>query len=143
MYGSTKSPNTKPNAVGNEEEVYWSVLVENKGTTALEDYVISDEIQEPYRITDVRAYFGTTEAELKTGDTSAYLCSIRDYDEEKGTFRVGNETLKVDGKPIKMEASTYGGRWRDHPVVQKDPDVYKRQLYYLPGQSGRRQSTSW
>ena len=128
LYGSTKSPNTKPNAVGNEEEVCWSVLVENKGTTALEDYVISDEIQEPYRITAVRAYFGTTEAELKAGDTSAYLCSISDYDEANGTFRVAcgyqNELLKVDGEPIKMEANTYGGGSRDHLVVQKDPSFY-------------------
>lgn len=124
VYGSTKSPNTKPNAVENEEEVYWSVLVENKGTTALEDYVISDEIQEPYRITAVRAYFGTTEAELKTGDTYAYLCSIRDYNEEKGTFRVGDKTLKVNGDPIEMQASTFGGRWSDHPVVEKDPSFY-------------------
>ena len=128
VYGSTKSPNAKPNAVGNEEDVYWSVLVENKGTTALEDYVISDEIQEPYKITSVSAYFGTTEAELKGGDTSAGLCSISDYDEVNDTFQVAcgyqNRKLKVDGDPIKMEAYTYGGRYRDHPVVQKDPSFY-------------------
>ena len=92
VYGSTKSPNTKPNAVGNEEEVCWSVLVENKGTTALEDYVISDEIQEPYRITSVYAYFGTTEAELKSGNTYAFLCSIRDYDKASDTFLVAKNT---------------------------------------------------
>lgn len=128
LYGSTKSPNTKPNAVGNEEEVCWSVLVENKGTTALEDYVISDEIQEPYRITAVRAYFGTTEAELKAGDTSAFLCSISDYNEANDTFRVAcgyqNKLLKVDDEPIQMQADTYGGGSRDHLVVQKDPSFY-------------------
>lgn len=124
VYGSTKSQNTKPNAVGNEEEVYWSVLVENKGTTALEDYVVSDEIQEPYKITVVRAYFGTTEEELKSGRTYAYLCSISDYDEEKDTFLVGGQRLKVNDGPIKMQASTYGGAWRSHPVVEVDPSFY-------------------
>jgi LPXTG-motif cell wall-anchored protein len=124
VYGSTKSPNTKPNAVGNEEEVCWSVLVENKGTTALEDYVISDEIQEPYRITSVYAYFGTTEAELKSGNTYAFLCSIRDYDKAKDTFWVDNQRLKVNGDPIKIQADTHGGTYRSHPVVEKDPSFY-------------------
>ena len=124
VYGSTKSPNTKPNAVGNEEEVCWSVLVENKGTTALEDYVISDEIQEPYRITSVYAYFGTTEAELKSGNTYAFLCSIRDYDKASDTFLVANQRLKVNGDPIKIQADTHGGTYRSHPVVEKDPSFY-------------------
>lgn len=124
VYGSTKSPNTKPNAVGNEEEVYWSVLVENKGTTALEDYVISDEIQEPYRITSVYAYFGTTEAELKSGNTYAFLCSIRGYDKASDTFLVANQRLKVNGDPIKIQADTHGGTYRSHPVVEKDPSFY-------------------
>ena len=127
LYGSTKSPNTKPNAVDNEEEVYWSVLVENKGTTALEDYVISDEIQEPYRITSVCAYFGTTEQELKNGYSYAYLCSIGDYDEVKDTFilRCGYqvEPITVDGKPVKMTATTHAENG-DHPVVKKDPSFY-------------------
>ena len=127
VYGSTKSPNTKPNAVENEEEVYWSVLVENKGTTALEDYVISDEIQEPYRITSVCAYFGTTEEELKNRYSYAYLCSIGDYDKVKDTFilRCGYqvEPITVDGKPVKMTATTHAENG-DHPVVKKDPSFY-------------------
>ena len=127
VYGSTKSPNTKPNAVENEEDVYWSVLVENKGTTALEDYVISDEIQEPYRITSVCAYFGTTERELKNGYSYAYLCSIGDYDEVKGTFilRCGYqvEPITVNGKPVQMYANTRAENG-DHPVVKKDPSFY-------------------
>ena len=127
VYGSTKSPNTKPNAVENEEDVYWSVLVENKGTTALEDYVISDEIQEPYRITSVCAYFGTTERELKNGYSYAYLCSIGDYDEVKGTFKLRCgyqvEPITVNGKPVQMYANTHAENG-DHPVVKKDPSFY-------------------
>lgn len=124
LYGSTKSPNTKPNAVGNEEEVYWSVLVENKGTTALEDYVISDEIQEPYSITNVKAHFGTTEEELKNRYVYASLCSIRNYDKVKDTFQVmceyQNKELKVNGNPVIMMATSYAEDG-PHPVVKEDP----------------------
>lgn len=124
LYGSKSSPTTKPNSVTNEEEVYWSVLVENRGTAALEDYVISDEIQDPYSIVSIKPSFGVNENHAKWNSWGSSLCTISDYDAATDSFKANGLSVRV-GKSVKLTGHVYTGDWgRQHPAVEKDGSFY-------------------
>lgn len=124
LYGSKSSPATKPNSVTNEEEVYWSVLVENRGTAALEDYVISDEIQDPYSIVSIKPSFGVDENHAKWNSWGSSLCTISDYDAATDSFKANGLSVRV-GKSVKLTGYVYTGDWgRQHPAVEKDGSFY-------------------
>lgn len=124
LYGSKNSPYQKPNSVTNEEEVYWSVLVENRGTAALEDYVISDEIQDPYSIVSIKPSFGVDENHAKWNSWGSSLCTISDYDAATDSFKANGLSVCV-GKSVKLTGRVYTGDWgRQHPAVEKDGSFY-------------------
>ena len=125
LYGSKSSPTTKPNSVTNEEEVYWSVLVENRGTAALEDYVISDEIQDPYSIVSIEPSFGVDENSAKWNLRGSSLCTISDYDAATNSFKANGSRIYVNGESVKLTGHVYTGDWgRQHPAVEKDGSFY-------------------
>ena len=124
LYGSKSSPTTKPNSVTNEEEVYWSVLVENRGTAALEDYVISDEIQDPYSIVSIEPSFGVDENSAKWNLRGSSLCTISDYDAATDSFKANGLSVRL-GESVKLTGHVYTGDWgRQHPAVEKDGSFY-------------------
>ena len=124
LYGSKSSPTTKPNSVTNEEEVYWSVLVENRGTAALEDYVISDEIQDPYSIVSIEPSFGVDENSAKWNLRGSSLCTISDYDAATDSFKANGLRVRL-GESVKLTGHVYTGDWgRQHPAVETDGSFY-------------------
>lgn len=124
LYGSESSPTTKPNSVTNEEEVYWSVLVENRGTAALEDYVISDEIQDPYSIVSIEPSFDVDENRAKWNFWGSSLCTISDYDAATDSFKANGLSVRV-GESVKLTGHVYTSNWgREHPAVKTDGSFY-------------------
>lgn len=120
LHGSNNAPNTKPNAIANGDTAYWCISAENTGTAALEDYTITDEMQQPYKAT--RVQFQNNPPYSSYEDYYITLFSIYSYDQASDTFRVGYEaegggsasiSVKVNGEPCKIKLYPWGDKKRN------------------------------
>ena len=101
LSSTDNSPNKRPSSATNTEKLNWSIMAKNSGSTAVEDYVISDTMDAPYQ-------FVTGELRLwKDGYKYSYYSVNGMYaymivppfafDAATKTVKCGNQVLPNDG----------------------------------------------
>ena len=107
LTSTSSSTNGRPSTVGNNETLNWCVKATNRGTSALEDYVITDVIDAPYQIKNVslRLYNDNFNYRDKQCYATVELGNLS-FDPATKTIKNGN-TMLEEGIPKKFSNSLY------------------------------------
>lgn len=101
LASTSKSPNGRPNSATNEETLNWSIMATNSGTTALEDYVITDVMDAPYEFTYGQLNLindSYSKGSYEGRSVYAYLSvSSIHFDKDTGKVTYGDKVLPADG----------------------------------------------
>lgn len=105
---TSSSPNKKPSAAATDDNLTWYIDAKNSGTSALEDYVITDAMDTPYQVKGVTLYLWSEDSKDYYGSMAVKPLSY-DNDKKEVTYKeYGNDIkIKTDGTPVKIEGDFY------------------------------------
>ena len=106
---TSSSQNKKPSAAKTEDDLTWYIDAKNSGTSALEDYVITDVMDTPYQVKGVTLYLWSEDSKDYYGSMAVKTLSY-DNDKKEVTYRGENGydiKIKTDGTPVKIEGDFY------------------------------------
>lgn len=106
---TSSSQNKKPSAAKTEDDLTWYIDAKNSGTSALEDYVITDVMDTPYQVKGVTLYLWSEDSKDYYGSMAVKNLSY-DNDKKEVTYRGENGydiKIMTDGTPVKIEGDFY------------------------------------
>ena len=112
LTSTEKSPDKRPSSATNTETLNWSIVAKNSGTTAVEDYVISDTMDAPYQFVSggsLKLWYDGNHSSYYSesgnyADMSVYPFS---FDAATKTVKYGGAELPANGTAAVFEGTLY------------------------------------
>ena len=107
------SPDKRPGSATNTEKLNWSIVAKNSGTTAVEDYVISDTMDAPYEFVwggSLKLWYDGNHTYYSNAGNYANMPVYQfSFDAATKTVKYSNNELPTDGtaKKFKGTLQTY------------------------------------
>ena len=128
---TSSSQNKKPSAATTNDDLTWYIDAKNSGTSALEDYVITDVMDTPYQVKGVTLYLWSEDSKDYYGSMAVNTLSY-DNDKKEVTYRGENGNnikIKTDGTPVEIHGDFYNKNqnqysFRDHIDVNYEIACY-------------------
>ena len=109
LASTENSPDKRPGSATNTEKLNWSIVAKNSGTTAVEDYVISDTMDAPYEFVGGGSlklwYDGGYSYYGKAGNYAAMPVGSLSFDAATKTVKYSNNELPTNGIAKEFEGS--------------------------------------
>ena len=109
---TSSSQNKKPSAATTNDDLTWYIDAKNSGTSALEDYVITDVMDTPYQVKGGTLYLWSEDSNDYYGSMAVTPLSY-DNDKKEVTCRTVDGfywkdiKIKTDGTPVKIQGDFY------------------------------------
>lgn len=106
------SPDKRPSSAENTETLNWSIVAKNSGTTAVEDYVISDTMDAPYQFVSggsLKLWYDGNHSNYysESGNYADMSVSPFSFDAATKTVKYGGAELPANGTAAVFEGTLY------------------------------------
>ncbi len=125
LASTSNSSAGRPSSATNQETLNWVIKATNSGTSALEDYVLTDVMDAPYEITGGRLILKNSSFSSSNNKVIyAYMDipAIR-YDKDTGNVTYGKEVLPKDGTAKTISEYLYNYTYRDYNNNRNRVDI--------------------
>lgn len=112
LTSTEKSPDKRPSSATNTETLNWSIVAKNSGTTAVEDYVISDTMDAPYQFVSggsLKLWYDGNHSSYysESGNYADMSVSPFSFDAATKTVKYGGAELPANGTAAVFEGALY------------------------------------